>query len=374
MSEIAIKDADLSMEELIKDSAEFTIPNPGEMIEGRVIDRGKNYIIVDIEGVSTGIISGREMTDSFETAKNVQIGDLVSAFVLDNESEDGMVVLSLRKASHLKVWDKLEKAHKNNEPIDVVAKEANKGGLMSEIDGMRVFLPVSQLAPTNFPRVDGANAEMILEKLQKLVSKKFTCKIIMMDESIPKVVVSERAAYADIRAKEMTKIKAGDIIEGEVNGIVKFGIFITFGNLEGLVHVSEITWDDEAKNPQKNYKMGQKIKAKVIGFENEKISLSVKRLEKDPWMDKVKEFDLGSMKKGTVNKVTNFGIFVTLAEDITGLVHVSEFTDENQSPEEMFKVGDEVEVKILEINEGDHSLRLSLKTKAEAKKEEKTEE
>lgn len=365
MADIAIKDADLTMEDLIKDSVNFSLPTPGEMVEGRVIDRGKNYIIVDIHGVSTGIVSGREMTDSFETAKNVQVGDLISAFVLDNENEDGMIVLSLRKASHLKVWDKLVKAYKNKDTIEVVAKEANKGGLMSEIDGMRVFLPVSQLAPTNFPRVDGANAEMILEKLQKLVGKKFACKIIMMDESIPKVVVSEREAFSDLRAREMTTIKPGDMIEGEVNGIVKFGIFITFGNLEGLVHISEITWDEEAKNPQKDFKMGQKVKAKVIGFEDEKISLSIKRLEKDPWMDKVRELKTGTLQKGTINKVTNFGIFVTIAEDITGLVHVSEFDNEEQTPEERFKVGDTVEVKILEINEGDHSLRLSLKTSEE---------
>lgn len=353
----------------MQESAEYAIPKPGELVEGRVIDRGKNYIIVDIKGVATGIISGREMVDSFETAKKIQIGDLLSAFVLDDENEDGMIVLSLRKASGVKVWDRLAKSFQNGDTIEVVAKEANKGGLMSEIDGMTVFLPVSQLAPGNFPRVDGANAEMILEKLQKLVGKKFTCKIIMMDESIPKVVVSERAAFAKIREQEMITVKPGTKITGEVNGIVKFGIFLTFGNLEGLVHVSEITWDEEVKNPQKDFKMGQQVEAKVIGFENDKISLSIKRLERDPWMDKVKTFKIGEAKKGTVNRVTNFGIFVTLADDITGLVHVSEFPEAGQNPEEMFKIGDEVKVRILEINEGDHSLRLSLKKE---KKEEKT--
>lgn len=368
MFEAKIKEENVLMDELLKDSAQFSSPKPGHIIEGRVIDRGKNYIIVDINGVATGIISGREMVDSAETAKSIQVGDLVSAFVLEDENEDGMIVLSLRKASGVKVWARLEDIYNKDETVEVVAKEANKGGLMAEVDGMRVFLPVSQLAPVNFPRVNGANAEMILEKLKKLIGKKFVCKVIMMDASIPKVVVSERKAFANIRAQEMVNLKAGDKIKGEINGIVKFGIFITFGNLEGLVHVSEITWDEEAKNPQKNYKMGQEIEAKIIGFEDEKISLSVKRLEKDPWMDKVKTFNTGEVRKGTINRVANFGIFVTLAEDITGLVHISEFADENVDPEERFKAGDEVDVKILEINEADHSLRLSLKT---GEKEEK---
>lgn len=375
MVQVAIRDENVSMEELLKDSAPFLAPKPGDMIEGRVIARGKNHILVDINGVATGYIAGRELMDSSNTAKNLQVGDSVSAFVLEDENEEGMIVLSLRKAAHLKVWDKIRKAYKENGTIEVVAKEANKGGLMTELDGVRAFLPVSQLAPVNFPRVDGANAEVILKKLQQLIGRKFECKIILFDEEMPKIMVSEREAYSTIRSREMTKLKKGDIVDGEVNGIVKFGLFITFGNLEGLVHVSEITWDENIKNPQREYEMGDKVKAKIIGFDDEKISLSIKRLERDPWTEKIKAYKINSVKKGTINKVAEYGIFVTLDEEITGLVHITEFEDDSKSPLEMFQKGDEVDVKVLEINEDDRSLKLSLKTeeKVEETKEEKAE-
>lgn len=369
--QIAIKDNSLTMQELLAQTKFFRIPKPGDLIEGRAIVLGKNHILVDINGVATGIISGKELIDSSDTAKKLQIGDPVTAFVLENENDDGMIVLSLRKSAHLKIWDRLRDLYKNGGTIEVVAKEANKGGLMTEIDGVRAFLPVSQLAPVNFPRVDGANAEVILKKLQKLIGKKFTCTVILLDENMPKIMVSERGAFEELRKKEMSKLKKGETIEGEINGIVKFGLFVTFDNLEGLVHVSEITWDEESNNPQKNYKMGEKVKAKVIGFDEEKISLSIKRLERDPWMEKIKDFPVDSVKTGEVNKVTDYGIFVTLAEEVTGLVHISEFQNESSAPEELFQKGDKVDVKILEVNENDRSLKLSLKKDESSKQEEK---
>jgi small subunit ribosomal protein S1 len=368
MAPVAIREQEISMDELLKDSVPFAAPKPGDMIEGRVIAKGRNHILIDINGVATGIISGKELLDSADTAKSLGVGDSVFAFVLEDENEDGMIVLSLRKAAHLKVWDKLRRLYAEGGTVEVVAKEANKGGLMTEIDGVRAFLPVSQLAPTNFPRVDGANAEVILKRLQELVGRKFQCKVIMLDENIPKIMVSEREAYGEIRSQELAKLKKGDVVDGEINGIVKFGVFVTFGNLEGLVHVSEITWSDEARNPQKEYKMGQKVQAKVIGFDNEKISLSIKRLERDPWQEKIAQFKVGDIKKGKVNKVTDFGIFVTLAEEITGLVHITEFENDKKSPQDLFKEDDQVEVKILEINDDDRSLKLSLKTGNKDKK------
>ena len=368
MNQITITDNDVSMSQLIKENTYFRLPKPGELVEGRVIARGKNHILIDINGITTGTISGKELIDGIGTNKDLKIGDLVTAFVLEEENENGMVILSFRKASHLKVWDRLRKVYEDKEIVEVVAKEANKGGLMTEIDGVVAFLPVSQLAPANFPRVNGANAEVILARLKKLIGKKFTCKIILFDEQMPKIMVSEREAFAEVRSNEIAKLKIGDVINGEVNGIVKFGIFITFGNLEGLVHVSEITWDENIKNPQNDYKMNQEVSAKVISFSDQKISLSIKRLEKDPWMDNIKKFPIGSAKEGTVNKVTDFGVFVTLAEEVTGLVHISEFEDDSKSPSEIFKEEDKIKVKILGVNQEDRSMKLSLKLKEESQK------
>ncbi len=361
MSQITIEDANVSMEELLKNSPPFSAPKCGDLVEGRLIARSKNHILVDIGGVATGIIAGKELSDSTGTSRDLHIGDIVTAFVLEDENEEGMVVLSFRKAAHLKIWDKLRDIYEKSGTVEVIVKEANKGGLMTEIDGVRAFLPVSQLSPINFPRVDGANAEVILRKLEKLVGKKFLTKIILFDEVLPKIMVSEREAYSEVRGSEMKKLKIGSVIDGEVNGIVKFGIFLTFGNLEGLVHVSEIIWNENAKNPQREFEMSEKVKAKIIGFDDEKISLSIKRLTKDPWMEKTEGIKKSSVADGVINKVTDYGIFVTIAEEVTGLVHVTEFSDNSKPPAESFKEGEKVKVKILEINENDRSLKLSLK-------------
>ena len=353
--------ATLKMEEIVSDSPSFQSIRAGDLVEGRVIGVGPGYILVDLFGITTGIIAGKEIADSIQTAKSLKIGDLVSAMVLEEEDEDGMTILSLRKASHLHVWDRLRKIYENKETVEVVARSANKGGLMTEVDGVVAFLPVSQLAPANFPRVDGANAEVILEKLKALIGKKFLCKIILFDEILPKIMVSEREAFSEARDTEVAKLQIGQEVDGVVNGIVKFGLFVTFGNLEGLVHVSEITWDEEARDPQREFKMNDAVKVKIIGLERGKIALSIKRLESDPWEKNIKKFEEGKVYEGVVNRVADFGVFVTLAEEINGLVHTSEFENENGDPNSLFKEGDKVEVKVLGINNTDRSMKLSMK-------------
>jgi len=354
---MSVAAAEESMQTIIKDSPQFRMPRAGDAVDGRVIGMGPGYVLIDLFGVKTGIIAGRELLDSAQTVKNLSIGDTVSAVVLEDEDENGMTILSLRKASHLHVWDRLRKAYEEKTIVEVVAKEANKGGLMTEVDGVVAFLPVSQLAPNNFPRVDGANTEVILEKLKQLVGKKFNCKVILFDEITPKIMVSEREALSDVRNEEMLKLQIGTVVDGEVNGIVKFGLFVTFGNLEGLVHSSEIVWDEEAKDPQRDFKMGQKIQAKIVGIVDDKVSLSIKRLQGDPWEKNISNFKEDEFYEGVVNKVADFGIFVTLADEVKGLVHTSEF--ENSAGN--FKEGDKVEVKILAINQNDRSVKLSLK-------------
>lgn len=345
---------------LAHSSPAFVSIIPGEIISGRVLSKDRGKLLVDIGGVATGIVSGKELNDTFNTAKGLQVGDEVAAFVLEDETPEGMVILSLRKAAQAKSWEYFEKIKNEGGTLEVTALMANKGGLMVTTGGVTAFLPVSQLAPKNYPRVDGANAEEILSKLGKLIGKKFTTKIILLDQEIKKLVVSERAASGETRDAELSKLKVGDKVHGEVNGIVKFGIFVTFGNLEGLVHISELTWS-HVKNPTELFKIGDAIEAQVIGIEGEKISLSIKRLFPDPWVDKVANFTIGTVYPGTINKVTNFGVFVTLVDDVNGLVHTSEFTQEGINPEEKFKEGEAVTVKVLEILRDDHSLRLSFK-------------
>ncbi|MEI7510579.1 MAG: S1 RNA-binding domain-containing protein [Candidatus Peregrinibacteria bacterium] len=353
---------------------------PGEVITGRVIAKEKGKILVDLGGVSTGVISGRELIDPFGTAKKCQIGDEVLVFVLEDENEEGMVVLSFRKASQMRAWDKFLEMKESGETMEVVAKEANKGGLMVDAMGVKAFLPVSQLAPVHYPRVDGANAQAILSHLEGYLNQKFTVRVITIDMEVRKVVVSEREAMSDIRDKELANVHVGDIVKGTVNGLVKFGAFVTFGTLEGLIHISEITWG-HIKTPGEALKIGQEMECMIIGIDGEKVSLSTKRLMPDPWIGRVKAFEIGSRVKGTVNKVSEYGIFVTLGDDVTGLVHNSEFSSSEDGDRSQYQEGDSVDVTVLEINESDHSLKLSFKTaeekagkKAASKKEKAKEE
>lgn len=361
-----------SMKEILEELS-FSMPEPGDIVTGTIIAKEPGFLLLSVGGVAVGIIAGKELHDGFETVKKVKVGDPLSAFVLSDENDEGMMVLSLRKASQMQNWDFFEKCLDNGELVTVVAKEANKGGLICDANGVHAFLPVSQLAPQNYPRVDGANAQAIIDRLEQFIGHKFTVRVITFLRN-DKIIVSEREALSEIRTKEIKKLKPGTVVEGEVNGVVKFGVFITFGNLEGLIHTSELSWN-HIRNHYESFKIGDPIKAQVIGIDGDKISLSIKRLQKDPWMELIKKYPAGTITEGKVNKVTNFGLFVTIDGNLNGLVHTSEFEDPDYRPDEVARVGDVVKVKVLGINEEDHNLKLSMRLKeSKAEKAAKAEE
>ena len=354
----------ISMEELLKSSPQMLMPTPGEIIEGTVIDVTKHRILVDIGGVNTGLIAGRETRDSMDTLKDLQIGNTVIASVLESENEEGFVVLSLRKASQDRAWKKFVDAFDNKDVITVKANEANKGGLLLEVDGIKGFIPVSQLAPLHYPRVNGADANLILQKLKKLVGVPLEVKIINLDQDSGKLILSERAAFREERQKALGDLKVGDVTDGKISGVVKFGIFVAFDGLEGLVHISEIAWG-HVSNPSDFGKVGDPVKVQVIGIEGDKISLSIKRLTGDPWKDAAKDFDLGKVVKGEINRIAPFGAFMKLTDDINGLIHLSEMAHEDgapvNDPSDVLNVGDVVKAKVIDINLDDHRIGLSLK-------------
>ncbi len=253
----------VSMDQLMADSPKLILPEPGAMVAGNVVSIGKGSIIVDIGGVLTGIIAGREMKDALDTAQELSIGDEVTACVLETENEEGLVVLSLRRASQEKTWDRFLKAYENDEPLKVKPKEANKGGLLLDVDGIKGFIPVSQLAPLHYPRVNGADSAKILARLQKLIGENFTVKIISIDKENGKLILSERAAFSTQRNDALNTLKVGDSVEGTISGIVKFGIFVAFDGLEGLVHISEIAWG-HVSNARDYGKLGDKLRSSVL--------------------------------------------------------------------------------------------------------------
>jgi small subunit ribosomal protein S1 len=350
---------------------DFKLPQPGELVEGEVIAIYKSKILVDINGIAVGLISGREAKDSAETVKTLKVGDQVSAYVIDGEDEEGYIVMSLRKASQEKTWKKFSDAFEKGLVIEVSASEANKGGLLLDIDGIKGFIPVSQLAPMHYPRVNGADSNMILQRLQELVGQRFRVKIINIDKDNGKLILSEKAAMEEQRQNALEGIKVGDVVTGRISGVVKFGIFVAFNGLEGLVHISEIAWG-HVKNPSDYGRLGEDVKVMVIGLEGDKISLSMKRLTEDPWLEATKKYQIGTVIDGEINRITPFGAFIKLSDDINGLIHVSEISHEEvNDPNTVLKVGDTVKAKVIAIEPDEHRVGLSIKALTEAPEKEK---
>jgi small subunit ribosomal protein S1 len=349
------------MDQILDSGPTIVRIRPGEMVEGEVVFKGKNKLLLDIGGVTTGIISGRELRDSFNTFKDLHLGENVSAMVLEEENSEGMYVLSLRMASQLKAWEKFHRLIEDEGTMKFTAQEANKGGLLANIDGIRTFLPVSQLAPAHYPRVNNADQGEIIHRLQKYIGFTFTVKIITMDEEAGKIVVSEREALSEERAKSLESLKIGDSKEGMVTGVVKFGLFVAFDGLEGLVHISEIAWG-HVKNPAEHAEVGDKVTVKIIGIDSDKLSLSMKQLTKDPWEEIAERYPVGKKVSGNVVRFADYGAFIKLEKDINGLIHVTELSHHKiADPSEAVTIGQKVESQVINIDIDERRIGLSLK-------------
>ena len=363
-----IIDENLTMDDILGSSQELTKPELGSVITGTVVSVSKNKLVVDLNGVAVGIASGRETHDSFGTIEELKEGDEVKTVVIEEENEDGMVVLSLKKASQATTWDKFEKAYKEGEIIEISVSEANKGGLLIDVDGIKGFIPVSQLAPVHYPRVEDANTGQILTRLNKLIGLKMNVKIINLDRETGKMILSEKAAAETDAKKSLGSLKIGTRIKGRVSGVVKFGIFVTFNGLEGLVHISEIAWG-HVSNPHQYAKNGDEVEVEIIGIEGEKLSLSMKRLIADPWSEIEDKYPIGTKVKGVINRFSPFGAFVQLENDINGLIHLSEISNQKvEDPADFLKTGEEVEAQVINIDRNEHRIGLSLKALSPHKK------
>lgn len=370
-----IIDENLNMDDILGQGEGFEKPELGSVIEGNVVSVSKNKLVVDLNGLAVGMASGRETHDSFGTLKDLKEGDKVKTVVIEEENEDGMIVLSLKKASQATTWDKFEKAYKDGDVIEITVSEANKGGLLIDVDGIKGFIPVSQLAPVHYPRVEDANSSQILTRLQRLVGMKLTVKIINLDRDSGKMILSEKAAIEIDAKKSLGELTIGSKVAGTVSGVVKFGIFVTFEGLEGLVHISEIAWG-HVSNPHQYAKVGDKVDVEIIGIEGEKLSLSMKRLIPDPWSVIEGKYPIGSKVKGTINRFSPFGAFVQLEDDINGLIHLSEISNQKvEDPSDFLTIGEEVEAQVINIDRDEHRIGLSLKAlKSVDKKKEDGEE
>ncbi|MFC1651938.1 30S ribosomal protein S1, partial [Patescibacteria group bacterium] len=338
------------MADLVEDyTQDIPLIKEGETVKGKVVEIRNNQILLDIGGMTTGVISGRELNDGLGTTEGLKVEDEITATVVDVEDEDGQMVLSLRQAGREKLWETLKEKMGKKEVFACNIIEANKGGLMCEVGGIKGFLPVSQLIPEHYPRVEGGSKEEILNLLQKFVDRKMDVIIINVDPQERKLIVSEKEAIKDEQEKKLKKLKEGDSVEGEVSGVVDFGFFVRFDSMEGLVHISEISWD-KVDHPSDYVKIGDKVKVSILGIEEDRVSLSMKRLKKDPWIEEAKKYKVGQKVKGKVTKITPFGAFVKLNDKVDGLVHISELSSKKvTNPEEIISAGDESEFKIISL-------------------------
>lgn len=349
------------MDDLINRGPELKVPTLGSLIEVEVIDIIGNKIFVDLNGLAVGIIAGKDAQDNLGTLETVKAGERIAAYITEEENDEGYYVLSLRKASQERTWRKFMKAYETGEVIAVTIHEANKGGLLVIVDSIKGFIPVSQLAPMHYPRVDGANSSEILSRLQKLVGTEMKVKIINVDQEGGKLILSEKSALEDQRVESLKSLEIGKTVHGVISGIVKFGIFVAFDGLEGLVHISEIEWG-HVKDPLTYGKIGDHVDVQVIGIDGDKISLSMKRLIPDPWQKATAKYTVGKIVTGKVDRITQFGVFVKLDDDISGLVHLSELSHEPvKDAQKMLKIGQEVKAKVIAIDPEDHRLGLSIK-------------
>jgi small subunit ribosomal protein S1 len=287
------------------------------------------------------------------------------------EDDAGNVVLSMKRADREKYWIDLEKKFETGEPVAIKITDANKGGLMTELGGIQGFLPVSQLSPANYPRVTGGDKDEILTRLRRFIGQEVNVKVINCDKEGNKLIFSEKAVRAtEVKAK-IDKYHVGDKVTGRITGIVDFGLFISVDpQIEGLVHISEVSWS-RVTDLNKIFKVGDEVETMIISVDDGKISLSIKRLLPDPWVKAASKYKVGDVVRGEVTKITPFGAFVSLDEEIDGLVHISELSSDHVlDPGSIVELGKEYQFKIISIEPDSHRLGLSLKVEdKKAKKE-----
>ena len=328
----------------------------GDTVDGVVLSVKKHEILIDLGAKGVGLVPRREA--SF--ARNLEAGQEVTASVIDAEMEDGYVLLSLRKAVKDKGWDEIQAKLDAAEIVEVSPCDANRGGLLVEYEGIRGFLPVSQLSAEHYPRVGSADKDEILQRLNSLVGKTIKVRILDASKKDNKLIFSEKEAVKDGLAARFAELNVGDTVKGLVTGVVDFGVFVNVDGIEGLVHISEISWE-RVNNPSDYVKVGDEIEAKIIAIDKERLSLSMKQLTEDPWLSEVEKLKKGDRVEGTVTRITPFGAFVQISPAVEALVHVSELGEGNDvDPEKVFTLNERKDFKVLDIDKEGRKISLTI--------------
>ena len=360
-----------TMEELLAEQdADIRSFKHGDVVEGTVVRIDRDEILVDIGAKSEGVVSNRELYGRHaESAPQMAVGDVVLVYVLQPESPEGHVVLSLRRAGLERKWRSMQEQFETGVIIDASVIDHNKGGLIVDC-GIRGFVPISQIV--DFPRRPQNDqprdaAQEIAEKLQPYVGRKLRLKILEVNRKANRLILSEKVAlYEERREKRdelFSSLQVGQKVTGTVRSIAPFGVFIDLGGIDGLVHKSELSWN-KVNNPEAGYKVGDQVEAEVIDINHERgrISLSIRKLQPDPWHSTVADFKVGDVIDGTVTKLVNFGAFVRVRDGLEGLIHISELSHQRVAhPGDVVHEGQTIKLKIISLDSERHRLGLSLK-------------
>ncbi|MCV0404107.1 MAG: 30S ribosomal protein S1 [Chloroflexi bacterium] len=347
----------------------------GDVVEGTVVRIDPDEILVDFGGKSEGVVSNRELMnrrgprDGEENKQELNVGDEVLVYVLQPESPEGHAVLSLRRAGLERKWRAMQERFDAGEIVEARVIDHNKGGLIVDL-GVRGFVPISQIV--DFPRRPRDEqprdaAQEIAEKLQPFVGRTLRLKILEVNRKANRLILSEKVAlYEERREKRdelFSSLETGQKVTGVVRSIAPFGVFVDLGGIDGLVHKSELSWN-KVNNPETAHQIGEEVEAEVIDINHERgrISLSIRRLQPDPWQESVAKYKIGDVIEGTVTKLVNFGAFVRVEEGLEGLIHISELSNQRVAhPGDVVQEGQAIKLRIISLDSERHRLGLSLK-------------
>jgi small subunit ribosomal protein S1 len=346
----------ITMDELLA-SEDIKQLKTGDVVEGVVTNVHKHEVWIDLGANGVGVVMRREIGHG----QQLEQGQSVVTSVVDPELDEGFALLSMRRAAKDRGWDELQRAFDDQEIIEITPYDANRGGLLIELEGIRGFLPVSQLAAGHYPRVSGADKDEILQKLNQLVSQVLRVRILDISRKDNKLIFSEKEAVKDDMQERFAKLKVGDKVDGVITGVIDYGAFVNVDGIEGLIHISEISWE-RVEDPRDYVKTGQTVEAKIIAIDKDRLSLSLKQMSEDPWLHEVKAFKKGEIVEGKITRITPFGAFVQLGPSVEALVHVSEMSDEEGvDPEKIFQLNEKKKFKVLDIDTEGRKIALSLK-------------
>ena len=355
-----------TMESLLKaEELNIDLPQAGEIRKGHIASISPSQVLVSIGAKSEGLVSGRELELlSAEERDALEVGQEVYAFVISPEDANGNVVLSLKRAQEQLSWDNVEKLMEDSGVVDSKIIGFNKGGLIVSVEGLRGFVPSSQVSALRRMQSTGDTPE---QRWQKMVNEPISVRVIEVDRERRRLILSEKAASTEsrqsIKERVLEELEEGKVYAGRVTSIANFGAFININGADGLAHLSEISWD-HIEHPREVLEVGQEVKVKVINIDREKkrIGLSIRALLDDPWKERLEKYSVGQLVEGVITRLTKFGAFARLEGDIEGLIHISEISENRiEHPKEVLKEGDVKSLRVIRIDPEQHRIGLSLR-------------